>query len=113
MLLSTTIPSLLNLVIGGASLLRGVLWLNTALLRAMPPQRAPRSFDRDWIAAVLTAQVFLAGLLGIAAQAFVVYVVIGLLLPAFGLDLLGLARAVAAPDLPGTLVAGLFGMPAH
>jgi hypothetical protein len=79
--------------------LRGVPWLNTTLLRAMPPQRAPRSFDRDWIAAVLTAQVFLGGLLGKAARTALVYVVIGLLLPVFGLDLLGLARAVAAPDL--------------
>lgn len=55
----------------------------------------PRSLDRDWI----------------AAQALVVYVVIGLDLPVFGLDLLGLARGVAAPDLPGTLVAWLPGPP--
>ena len=101
MLFSTMIPSLLNLMIGGASLLRGVPWITRAAARNMPPQRAPRSFDRAWITLVLTAQVFLGGLLGIAAQAFLVYVVIGLLLPVFGLDLLGLARAVAAPDLPG------------
>lgn len=113
MLFSTMIPSLLNLMIGGASLLRGVPWLNTALLRAMPEQRAPRGFDRDWIAAVLTAQVFLGGLLGIAAQAAVVYLVIGLALPVFGVDLLGLARAVAAPDLPGHLVAWLLGPGVH
>jgi len=109
MLLSTMIPSLLNLMIGGASLLRGVPWITTALLRAMPEHRALRSFDQAWIALVLTAQVFLGGLLGIAAQAFLVYVVIGLLLPVFGLDLLGLARAVAAPDLPGTLIHWLLG----
>jgi len=113
MLLSTMIPSLLNLMIGGASLLRGVPWITAALLRAMPERRAPRSFDQAWIALVLTAQVFLGGLLGIAAQAFLVYVVIGLLLPLFGLDLLGLARAVAAPDLPGTLIRWLLGPPLH
>lgn len=55
----------------------------------------PHSLNRDWI----------------AAQAAQVYVVIGLDLPVFGLDLLGLARAVAAPDLPGTLVAWLLGPP--
>jgi hypothetical protein len=111
MLFSTMIPSLLNLMIGGASLLRGVPWLTAALLRAMPERRAPRSFDRTWIAGVLTAQVFLGGLLGIAAQGFLVYVVIGLLLPVFGLDLLGLARAVAAPDLPGVVIHWLLALP--
>jgi hypothetical protein len=39
--------------------------------------------------------------------------VIVLLLPVFGLDLLGLARAVAAPDLPGTLIHWVLGPPAH
>jgi len=111
MLFSTMIPSLLNLMIGGASLLRGVPWLTAALLRAMPERRAPRSFDRTWIAGVLTAQVLLGVLLGIAVQAFLVYVVIVLLLPVFGLDLLGLARAVAAPDLPGALLAWIAGPP--
>lgn len=56
---------------------------------------------------------FLGALLGIAAQAFLVYVVIGLLLPVFGVDLLGLARAVAAPDLPGVLIRWAFGPPKH
>jgi len=111
MLFSTMIPSLLNLMIGGASLPRGVPWLTAALLRAMPEHRAPSVFNRAWIAGVLTAQVFLGGLLGIAAQGVLVYVVIGLLLPAFGLDLLGLARAVAAPDLPGMLLAWITGSP--
>src|SRR6185312_10349152 len=113
MLLSTMIPSLLNLMIGGASLLRGLPWLTTALLRAMPEDRAPRSFDRTWIALVLSAQFFLGMLVGIAAQAILVYGVIGLLLPAFGLDLLDLAQAVAAPDLPGALIGWLLGPPAH
>jgi len=113
MLLSTMIPSLLNLMIGGASLLRGVPWVTAALLRAMPEHRAPRSFDQAWIALVLTEQVFLGGLLGIAAQAFLVYGVIGLALPVFGVDLLGLARAVAAPDLPGTLIHWVLGPGTH
>jgi hypothetical protein len=113
MLFSTMIPSLANMVIGGASLLRGVPWLTAALLSAMPERRAPRSFDRTWIAGVLTAQVFLGGLLGIVAQGVLVYVVIGLVLPVFGLDLLGLARAVAAPDLPGTLLAWVTGLSLH
>jgi hypothetical protein len=113
MLLSTMIPSLLKLMIGGASLPRGVPLLTTALLHAMPEHRAPRSFDRTWIAGVLTAQIFLGGLLGLAAQGVMVYVVIGLVLPVFGPDLLGLARVVAAPDLPGTLLAWITGSPLY
>ena len=105
------IPTLLNMIIGGASLLRGVPWLTTALLRNMPAHRAPRSFDRAWITLVLTSQVFLGGLLGIAAQGFLVYVVIGVVLPWFGLDLLELARAVAVLDLPGQVLGWFAGAP--
>ena len=77
------------------------------------PNIERRIFDQACIALVLTAQVFLGGLLRIAALAFLVYVVIGLLLPLFGLDLLGLARAVAAPDLPGMLVHRTLGPSVH
>jgi hypothetical protein len=58
---------------------------------------------------LLTLQVFLGGLVGIAAQGFLVYVVIGLVLPWFGLDLLELARAVAAADLPRTVLIRITG----
>ena len=37
LLLSTTIPSLVNLIIGGASLLRGIPFINSLLLRRMLP----------------------------------------------------------------------------
>jgi hypothetical protein len=109
MLLSTMIPSLVNLTIGGASLLRGIPWVTALLLRNMPDRRAPPVFERAWMTLLLTLQVFLGGLLGIAAQGFLVYVVIGLVLPWFGLDLLDLARAVAAADLPGTMLAWFTG----
>jgi hypothetical protein len=62
---------------------------------------APPAFERSWMTLLLTTQVFLGGLLGIAAQAFLAYVVIGWLLPLFGFDLLDLARTVASADLPG------------
>ena len=104
MLLSTMIPSLVNLTIAGGSLLRGVPWITALLLRNMPETSAPPVFERLWITLLLTAQLFIGGLLGIAAQGFLAYVVIGLVLPLFGLDLLDLARFVAAPDLPGALM---------
>jgi hypothetical protein len=56
-----------------------------------------------WITPLLTAQLFVGGLPGIAAQGFLAFVVIGLALPLFGFDLRGLARGVAAADLPGAL----------
>lgn len=104
MLVSTMIPSLVNLAIGGTSLLRGIPWVTAWLLRVLPPHEPPAWYNRSGIALLLTLQIFLGGLLGIAAQAVLVYVVIGLVLPWFGLDLLDLARAVAAADLPGTLL---------
>jgi hypothetical protein len=67
------------------------------LLRFMPDRGGVLKWDRHWIAAVLTTQVAASAALGIAAQAFLVVVIIG----GFGLDLLELATAVAVYDLPG------------
>ena len=100
LLLSTMIPSLLNLMIGGASLLRGIPGLPTPLLRFMPAGKAVPAFDRTWLALVLTCQVFLGAFLGIAAQFVLAVGVIFYVLPWIGLELLETARAVAAFDLP-------------
>jgi hypothetical protein len=56
LLLSTMIPSLLNLMIGGTSLLRGIPWLPAFLLQFMPASKAVATFDRTWLALVLTIQ---------------------------------------------------------
>jgi hypothetical protein len=109
MLISTMIPSFVNLMIGGASLVRGIPWVTKLLLRLMPERGTVPSYNRQWIATLLTAQVFVGAAIGIAAQVFLAYVVIGVVLPLFGLDLLALARAVAAPDLPGKLIAAVLG----
>jgi hypothetical protein len=97
LLLSTMIPSLVNIVIGGASLVRG---LPTLLLQKIPGQGNVPKFDRAWIATVLTAQVAAGAALGIAAQVFLVWVIIGHLMPFFGLELLDMARGVADFNLP-------------
>ncbi len=110
LLLSTMIPSLVNLMIGGASLLRGVPWITKLLLWLMPERAAPRSFDRAWIAVLLTLQVFVGAAIGIAAQVFLAYVVIWWFPALFEQNLLDLARAVAAPDLPGRVIAALAGL---
>jgi hypothetical protein len=66
-------------------------------------------FDRAWIATVLTAQVAAGAALGVAAQAFLVVVIIGYVMPFFGLELLQMARDVAAFNLPAR-VGQLFGV---
>lgn len=100
LLLSTMIPSLINLVIGGASLVCGIPGLATLLLWKMPAGRAVFTFDRAWIAYVLTAQWFLGAILGFGAQAFLVVGIIGYVMPWCGLGLLDMARDVAALNLP-------------
>ena len=110
MLLSTMIPSIVNMTISGASLLRGVPWITDLLLWLMPERGAPPSFNRPWITLLLTLQLFVGAAIGIVAQGLLVYLVIWWLLPPFGVDLLGLARAVAAPDLPGQVIAAVAGL---
>ena len=100
LLLSTMIPSFANLMIGGASLARGVPGLPILLLGFMPAGRAVAPFERTWMALVLTAQVFLGAFFGIVAQVLLAVGVIFHIMPWFGLRLLDSARDVAALDLP-------------
>jgi len=73
----------------------------------MPANKAVPTFDRAWIAAVLTLQLVGGGILGIVVQFALVYAVFGYVMPWLGLELLDMARAVAAFDLPGKLIAWL------
>lgn len=107
MLLSTMIPSLVNLTIGGFSLMRGVPLLSAYLYKRMPVARAVAEHNRFWIAAVLVFQGLIGVVLGVAAQAFLVLLIFRQVLPVLGLDVLGLARRVADLDLPGRIF-GLF-----
>jgi hypothetical protein len=66
----------------------------------MPDKGGVLKWDRHWIAVVLTTQVAAGAVLGIAAQAFLVVVLLGYVMPFFGLELLGMARDVAAFNLP-------------
>jgi hypothetical protein len=109
LLLSTMVPSLVNLVIGGTSLVRGLPGVPSLLLRYIPERGGVLKWDRHWIATVLTAQVAVGAALGIAAQIFLVWVIIGHVMPFFGLELLDMARDVAAFNLPAR-VGQLFGV---
>jgi hypothetical protein len=109
LLLSTMIPSLINLVIGGTSLVRGLPGVPPLLLRSIPERGGVLKWDRHWIATVLTVQVAAGAALGIAAQVFLVVGIIGYVMPFLGLELLDIARDVAAFNLPAR-VGQLFGV---
>ena len=73
LLLATMIPSLLSLMIGGASLISGMPGLPSLILRFMPEGKAVPAFDRTWLAITLTLQIFSGAILGIAAEAFLAW----------------------------------------
>jgi hypothetical protein len=92
LLLSSMIPSLINLMIGGVSLARDVPGLPHLLLRKMPIGKAIMKHDRVWIACVLTVQDVIGAMLGVGALLFLVYIMLFRIMP-YGLELLDLARA--------------------
>jgi hypothetical protein len=109
LLLSSMIPSLVNLTIAGTAFTRGIPWLARLLLQWIPEGKAVPDYRRPLAAIGLTTQMFAGVGLGIAAQVFLVWGLIFHVMPWVGLDLLDMARWVAAFDLPvriGTLFAG-------
>ncbi len=113
MLVSTMIPSLVNLTIGTTSMLRGITPIRRWLLARMPATAAPSHTDRALMTTVLSLQVFLAVPIGVLAQGVLLWVVLGVLLPAFGWELLTLAEWAASLDLPRRLLMTLgFVLPA-
>jgi hypothetical protein len=108
-LLSTMIPILVNLVIGGTALVSGLPGVPSMALRYIPARGGVLKWNRRWIATVLTGQVAAGAALGIAAQVFLIVVIIGYVLPFFGLELLDMARDVATFNLPAR-VGQIFGV---
>jgi hypothetical protein len=100
LLISSMIPSMLNLATGGVAFLRGVPGLPSAVLGFLPAGKAVAPFDRAWIALVLTAQTFFGASLGVAAQALLAIGIIGYVLPWLGFHVLDVARDIAAFNLP-------------
>jgi hypothetical protein len=90
LLVSSMLPSLINLMIGGAG-------------KAVP------AFNRTWLALVLTLQIFVGAALGIAAQVVLAVGLMFYLMPRMGLGLLDTAREVADFDLPGQVLSLLWG----
>jgi hypothetical protein len=105
LLLSTMIPSLLNLWIGGFSIVRVLSGMSPRLLECLPSNHAVISYDRPWIASCLTAQVVGGWFIGLAIQALFAWGILVHLLPRVGFELLHVARQTAALDVPS-----LFGL---
>lgn len=111
LLLSTMFPSLLNLMIGGASLARGLPFVAQLVLPFLPAGRAVPAFDRAWIAWLLALQSVGGAVLGLLAQVLLAVGILVFLMPWLGLNLLEMARGLAALDIPGQtgrFVVGLF-----
>jgi hypothetical protein len=100
LLLSTMIPSLINLMIGGASLARGVPGISSLLLRKLPVGKTVPPFERFWVAPVLALQTVGGAVLGLVVTLLTAWVVIFSVMPWFGFELLDMARDVAAFNLP-------------
>ena len=73
LLLSSMIPSLVNLAIGGMVLTRGIPGVGRFLLNWIPEGRDVPDYRRPLAAIGLTVQMFVGAFLGIAAQAFLAW----------------------------------------
>ena len=105
LLLSTMIPSLINLAIGGMAFTRGIPGVSQLLLHWVPEGREVPDYRRPLAALVLTGQMYSGAFLGLAAQGLLAWGLIFHVMPWVGLDLLAMARAVAAAHV-GRLFAG-------
>ncbi len=106
-LFSTMIPSMINLMIGWASLLRG--WGATGLLARMPAEGIASASVRHSVALRLTLQVCGGVAGGVLAQSLAIYILLWNALPWFASDLMTISQNLANMDLP----ARLLGLPPH
>lgn len=108
LLVTTLLPSLVNAVLGCASLLRGIPSLNRWVLAQMPEKRAAAEslvHHRLRVAGVLTAQWALGIPLGIAGLGLWVWGMCFELMPRLGLNLLELMRLLERQQWPQRLIA--------
>ncbi len=101
LLISTMLPSIINLVVASASLLAGVPNFYSLVLRHLPRKhKAIPLVDRIWIVPLLTAQWLVGFVLASAAQGFLFCLLLGKVLPYLGFDLLLMAQWLVSEDVP-------------
>jgi hypothetical protein len=104
LLVSAMIPSLVNLTIGGFSLLRGIPIVSQHLYAYLPEGHAVATQDRNWISLVLAIQVTAGLCLGFVAQFILLpWWIFGYILPGLGFGVLKFALSAEAFDLPGRI----------
>ena len=104
LLVSAMIPSLVNLTIGGFSLVRGIPIVSHHLYAYLPEGHAVALQDRNWISLVLAIQVMAGICLAFAAQFILLpWWIFGYVLPGLGFGVLKFALGVEAFDLPGRI----------
>ena len=104
MLLSTLIPSIVNLFIASLAALRGVPLVTRWIVGKLPEQGGIAAADRILVTMVLTLQFVGGAIAAVVIQYAVIYFFFGLLLPLAGFSLLDDVRAVVEFDLPGRLM---------
>jgi len=105
LLLSTFIPSLANLMIGGCALMRGFPFLSPFLAKRMPAGAAVPAFERNWMALAMTGQILVGVILGLGVQYLIVWGVFGHILPLIGFEIFDNAGKFVDFDLPGRIIA--------
>lgn len=102
LMLSGMVPSLLNLIVGGFSLVRGIPVLSRYLHTYLPEGHAVAVEERNWISLVLAIQVVTGMFLGFFAQFVLLpWWILGHLLPGLGLGVFKFAQTIEALNLPG------------
>jgi len=101
LLFSAMIPSLMNLAIGGFSLVRGIPVLSRRLQAYLPEGHGVAQHDRNWISFVLSIQAMAGICLGIVSQFILLpWWIFGYVLPGLGFGVLQFAQLVVRFDLP-------------
>lgn len=85
---TTLLPSITNLMIGGASTTSGIPWLSNILLDSMPKDNSPPIHDRIWMALLWASNRVLGGMVGIIVQVTLLVGLLVYILPPVGIELL-------------------------
>ncbi|WP_157385539.1 hypothetical protein [Mesorhizobium sp. STM 4661] len=101
---SALIPSALNLMVGGASLMCGFPGLPALILKKMPVDDAPLYHDRNALALVWTFQIIVGALAGIAVQVCLVWVIVKILMPSVWPNLLEMCERAFELHLPQVII---------
>lgn len=100
MILSTQLPSLVNLAIGATALFRGIPGLQKWCLRHLPEDGRIPAVDRHLLATVFSLQVLGGIIIGSLAYLLIATFIFGCFLPTLRIELITIAEHVAIWVMP-------------